>query len=367
METADAVDLSTPLITISCTAVLMSRSRQEPLQSHTFFSIPINHIFLGKRTGVNSILIGTLICVLQEQMLSGCEVSDDITRIISAVGSDSPDQLDLETITVATTRIPVFGDDMQNPIYGYRSLCTLLSVYVDTEFTSIAIQPDSELLAVRSDDNNPITKNFARVWAPCGLELETHFIVILTHTPAPSLDGSPFLFRDISTSPAPISRPSSVVQPSPLGIPVSADWLRGLSNASPNISRSNSPASGIGASHCSLSNSPASVVAQIPQTASSDIPVFGPDTPIETICHHYGVTDENIRSAKFMAAERSSFDMTLNYQGMLHILAQLGFQELDAPFITAQAVTLTGGLTLSAGDVVKEFGWSTDSFEHKRV
>jgi hypothetical protein len=135
------------------------------------------------------------------------------------------------------------------------------------------------------------------MWAPCGVDLETHFIVILTHTPASSLDGSPFLFRDISTSgPAPISGLSSVVQPSPLGIPVSADWLRGLSNASPNISRSNSPASGIGASHCLLSSSPVPVVAQILQTASSDIPVFGPDTAIETICHHYGVTDENIRS-----------------------------------------------------------------------
>jgi hypothetical protein len=307
---ADAVDLSTPSITISCTAVLMSESRREPLRFHTFLSIPINHIFLGKREGVNSILIRTLICVLQQQILSGREVSDDITRIISAVGSDSPDRLDLETITVATTRAPVFGDYMQDPIYGYRSLCTLLSVSVDTEFTSIAFEPDSELLAVCSDDDDPITKNFARMWAPCGLKLKTHFIVILTHTPAPSLDGSPFLFRDIGTSPPPISGPSSVVQPTPLGIPVSADWLRGLSNASPNISRSNSPASGIGASHCSLSNSPVSVVAQIPQMPSSDIPVFGPDTAIETICHHYGVTDENIRSAKFMAAERSSFDIT---------------------------------------------------------
>jgi hypothetical protein len=213
---ADAVDLSTPPITISCTAVLMSESRREPLRFHTFLSIPINHIFLGKREGVNSILIRTLICVLQQQILSGREVSDDITRIISAVGSDSPDRLDLETITVATTRAPVFGDYMQDPIYGYRSLCTLLSVSVDTEFTSIAFEPDSELLAVCSDDDDPITKNFARMWAPCGLKLKTHFIVILTHTPAPSLDGSPFLFRDIGTSPPPISGPSSVVQPTPL-------------------------------------------------------------------------------------------------------------------------------------------------------
>jgi hypothetical protein len=226
------------------------------------------------------------------------------------IGGFGPFPMTIDVFIVLADAVDLSTPPITISCYGYRSLCTLLSVSVDTEFTSIAFEPDSELLAVCSDDDDPITKNFARMWAPCGLKLETHFIVILTHTPAPSLDGSPFLFRDISTSPAPISGPSSVVQPSPLGIAVSADWLRGLSNATPNISRLNSPASGIGASHCSLSNSPVSVVAQIPQMASSDIPVFGPDTAIETICHHYGVTDENIRLAKFMAAERPSFNMT---------------------------------------------------------
>lgn len=71
-----------------------------------------------------------------------------------------------------------------------------------------------------------------------------------------------------------------------------------------------------------------------------------------------------------MAAEGSLSSMVLNYQCMLHIFVQLRLsQELDAPFIAMQAVTWTGGLILSAGDVVKEFGWSTKSFrvKHKRV
>jgi hypothetical protein len=168
---ADAVDLSTPPITISCTAVLMSGSCQEPLRFHTFFSIPINHIFLGKRAGVDSILIGTLI--LQEQILSGCGVSDDIT---SGVGSDSPDRLDLETITVATTRIPVFGDDMQNPIYGYRSLCALLSVYVDTEFTSSpTANYQWQSILTMTTDYKEFRSHVGSLWSGSGNPFYCHF------------------------------------------------------------------------------------------------------------------------------------------------------------------------------------------------
>ena len=102
--------------TIGCTTVLTSRNHQDPSQSHTFLNIPINDVFLATRAGVRSILIGTLMFVLQQQIPSEEGVPDDIAHIISAVGSDYSD---LEMITISTLCVPYFGSDIQNPYYGH--------------------------------------------------------------------------------------------------------------------------------------------------------------------------------------------------------------------------------------------------------
>ena len=344
-----------PHTTISCTAVLALRNRRPPLQSQTFLNIPIPDVLLARRGGVTSILIGSLLNVLQQQNLMENGVSDELAR---AIGGARPE---VEMFKIATTRIPSFGNDMQDPVNGYRSLGMLSSVNAQMEFPSQAtIQLGRELLAVQSDD--PITKAFEHTWAPLGLKLETHFIIIFNQL---SRDGSLFSLRDITSAPgssqinsAPGSHQSSVgYQPVPSRLfssPVNADWLRGLADASTDISRTNSPALGTAAQF-------------VQSTAAQGVSNLVPGTPIEVVCRQHAISDGEMRSAMFLTTEKSLLSMVHNYRQMSHILSQLGLQQRDAAFIPSQAVLFPGGLVLSAGDVVKHFGWTAESFKHKSV
>lgn len=349
--------------TISCTTVLVSRNHSGvPLQSHTYLNIPIPDVLLARRAEVTSILIGSLLSALQQQIITENGVSDDLARTISGAGAE------VDPVKIATTRVPSFGNDMQDPAYGYRSLGTLSSVNVQMEIPSHTIQLDRELLAVQSSE--PITKAFERIWAPLGLRSETHFIIIFTHFPR---DGSLFSLRDFSSAAGSQSCQSSLgyqAAPSPIfSNPVNADWLQGLADASNKTSRTNSPASaGVGANHQQSTNSPARFATQFVQsTAPQDMPELTPGTSIDVVCRQYAISDDKMRSAMFVTTEKSLLSMVLNYQQMSHILSQLGLKQRDAAFIPSQTVSFHGGLVLSAGDVVKHFGWTAESFKHKSV
>ena len=103
---------------ISCSAVLKAASaiRQfgpSLLESHTFLNIDVDNTLLPKRENTHSILIGTILAFLCDQIPAERGVFKDLANVIRGAG---PPQ---ELITVATTHVSSFGDDIQNPVYGY--------------------------------------------------------------------------------------------------------------------------------------------------------------------------------------------------------------------------------------------------------
>jgi hypothetical protein len=340
---------------ISCTTVLKPRNRN--VQSHTFLNLPITDELLGKRGGVRSVLIGSLLSVLRQRMLVESEVSDGLARILSGVESDR------ETVTVATTRVPIFGTDMQDPLNGYRPLARLTSINVQMEIPShSAIQYDRELLAARFGDDSD-SKTFQRTWGPYGVTVENHFIIIFI--PLSHDDSAQVSSRNDIPSGSCYSYPVT----SPLfTTPVSVAWLRGVANASDEIARTNSPASAMGFNHQQSLNDPGSGVTQFSEaTSSQNAHDFLPGTSIETVCTHHGITNDIMHSAKFLTTEKSLVRMVRNYKWMLHILKCIGLQERNAAFAPLRTAAFAGGLILSAGEVVKHFGWAVDSFKHKNV
>ena len=102
-------------------------------------------------------------------------------------------------------------------------------------------------------------------------------------------------------------------------------------------------------------------------TALQNVPNLTPGTSINMVCKHHAIMDDLMRYAKFLTMEKSLLAMVKNYKWILHLLRCLGLQDSNMLFTPSQTITFSGGLTLSAGDVVKHFGWTADSFKHKSV
>ena len=64
-----------------------------------------------------TILIGTLLGLLRQPLFVGDGVPINLANILSGASSDCDDR-----ITVATSQVPAFSQDFQNPTYAYRSL-----------------------------------------------------------------------------------------------------------------------------------------------------------------------------------------------------------------------------------------------------
>jgi hypothetical protein len=253
---------------------------------------------------------------------------------------------------------------MQDPLNGYRPLGSFPSVVQMEVPPHSAIQFDRELLATRFGDNSE-TKVFEDTWGPYGMTLDNHFIIIFIPL---SYDGPHVSSYDAPSGSHQSSAGYQPVPSHPFNTPVSVAWLRGVANASNDITRTNSPASGIGSNYQQLSNDPGPDITQFSETTpSQNTPELLPGTPIETVCTHHGIANNIIHSAKFLTTEKSLVKMVQNYKWMLHILRCVGLQECNAAFAPSRTVVFPGGLILSAGEVVKHFGWAVESFKHKNV
>ena len=73
---------------------------------------------------MHSILIGTLLAFQHDWVHAKNGIAGILNDIIQGVGMAS------EHITVATTYVPSFGDDMENALYGYWPLRALSSIGV---------------------------------------------------------------------------------------------------------------------------------------------------------------------------------------------------------------------------------------------
>jgi hypothetical protein len=302
-------------------------------------------------------MIGSLLSVLQQRMVMETGVSDRLlARIISGIES---------TMEVVTTRVPTFGTNMQDPLNGYRSFSDLPSVNVQLEVPSHSASGfNHELLAARGGDN-PDTREFMATWGPYGVTLETHFILIFTPL---SNSGSSFNPDIPAGHQSCYSSVEDQSIPSPFfTTPVSVAWLQGVADASNNITRTNSPVSSMGTDYQQLSN-PGSAITQFSEiTPSQNMTELIPGTPIETVCRHHGISNDILLSAKFLTHEKVLVKMVQNFKWMSHILRCIGLQEHNTSFVASRTVIFAGGLILSAGEVVKHFGWAVDSFKHKNI
>jgi hypothetical protein len=101
--------------TVSCTAVLKKYANDSAIViSQTFYDLRIPRNLVGNRSSAKSIMVGTLFLYLQDALASGGFSADPtLARII---------RQDLEivgAISIATTRVPDFGEQISNPSHGF--------------------------------------------------------------------------------------------------------------------------------------------------------------------------------------------------------------------------------------------------------
>ena len=100
------------------------------VESHTFLALTTDSAFVAHRVhkeGTNkSILVGTLLALLRQSLFVGDGVPVNLANILSGASRDHDEQ-----ITVATSQVPSFDRDFQNPTYVYRSLGVLRRVRIN--------------------------------------------------------------------------------------------------------------------------------------------------------------------------------------------------------------------------------------------
>jgi hypothetical protein len=155
------------------------------LQYHIFTGLSLYNLYLIQRSGVYSVLVSTLLNVLRKKLLVG---NDLLPRGLSdVILGRTPAQ----NVEMATTRVPYFFDNMQDPLYGYQLLSPLSNVAVQPTMPPPYMDNRQELLSVQATD--PKTMAYTEMWQPCRLNIDKHFILIFnlrSPTPSPSQTGS---------------------------------------------------------------------------------------------------------------------------------------------------------------------------------
>jgi hypothetical protein len=356
-------------MTTSCTAVLIPSSGSS-LQSRIFLNLAVSSSFVSNRSGVNSILVGSLLVLLRQAIAMDNRPSDYISQLIVGALSRS------DNIHVATTGVPTFGNNFQDPLHGYQNLGPLM------EFKSRMSAPplpadivhNQELLALYA--SNPVTQSFLEFWGRMGVQCNTHFVIIFfkpTTTASLmyplhsrfSLDSPPSIPSSIGPSSAAGSWDSAYQAP-PLSAENMCMWnLITPGDASPQsqsiFSQEESPVHGSGVSlnsnsHLSGNNMPLSHLPLL-HTAASDF--------IRLIRNEIAdITEDALTSAKYNNSAGSLLGMVVNHGGMVQILDRFGLWG-QSGFSDMQTVTFQSGQVFSSAEFIKQFGWSPDSFRHK--
>ena len=101
----------------------------------------------------------------------------NLANILSGASRDHDKQ-----ITVATSQVPSFDQDFQNPTYIYRLLGVLRRVRINFDPPPPSIfDPVHELCSIDQADD-PKTVQFEKRWHMFGLDLANHFIIIFNDT-----------------------------------------------------------------------------------------------------------------------------------------------------------------------------------------
>lgn len=311
-------------------------------------------------------MAGTLISLLHSSLPYEHGIPNALSNIISS-------SLLPPNFIAATSRVHNFSSDMQSSIHGYRPLNTLFNLGMEVP-SSFHVDRFRELLAIRAD--HPTNLAFAESWVELGVEVKTNFIIIfLDDNTNNTTNSNAPIPRSISRSHSHLSL--STRSPSPYvssGGPSSISILHSATNLP---SQHSSRHSSIGGSHyhtrtpSPMSAAPANTAdpgtTTMTATEATEGVALLPGTSGKMAAIYQGLSAEAIQEAQF--AERSNkslLSMLLNHRAMVHVLMQLGLYELRGlAFSSLKVAKYPGGLELIAQDVLREFGWSVDSFMHK--
>lgn len=191
-------NVNSPVATISCTVVIKcgpnhSSTPIPPYQqavtnihSTNFFAIAIPHLYLvNRQDGVTSIMANSLICVLREH------ISQPTIRLRPLFRDSIFGLLPTGTVmSLATTRVPDFGDEMENPHTGYQELSTDAGS-PNMQYGGIIFDPSQEIMSMApiSSYNSAKLADFTRMWQTL-LQPARHFFLIFQIdllTPSPDL------------------------------------------------------------------------------------------------------------------------------------------------------------------------------------
>ena len=154
-------------------------SQQMAVESHTFLALTTDSAFVAHRVhkeGTNkSILVGTLLALLHQLLFVGDGMPVNLANILSRASRDHNEQ-----IMVATSQVPSFNWDFQNPTYVYRLLGVLWRVRSTLTPPSV-FDPVHELCFIDQADDQKMVQ-FKKRWCMFGLDLANRFIIIFNDT-----------------------------------------------------------------------------------------------------------------------------------------------------------------------------------------
>jgi hypothetical protein len=179
-----------PIEDVSCTVVALPRD--SALQAHDFVAlcVPSTSLTGSPETGV-AIDVKVLISLLFVLPNFDGAVPPDLHKLMV-------DHASFPTLRVSTTRRPIFDNQMQNPIFGYRSL----------GFLSRFQQPSPMYIhAVDSGASDTVAWITQLALTNPRIRMEYHFIIVLTNYDNPELSPSP--------GPSPHSSPHHSSVPTP--------------------------------------------------------------------------------------------------------------------------------------------------------
>ncbi len=181
---------------ISCTIVVklttshygaVSSSQSAPtICSTNIFAISVPHFYLvNRQDGATSIMADSLIFVLREfiSQQTGLRLRSlfkDSIRGLSPTGT---------VMSLATTRIPEFGDEMESPHTGYQALSTDATSSPTMQTGGALFNPNREIMSMASvsSSNSEKLADFSRVWQML-LQPSHHFFLIFQIDPLPPSD-----------------------------------------------------------------------------------------------------------------------------------------------------------------------------------
>ncbi len=191
-----------PVVHISCTiAIKFAASHYGSLSSNqqsaptvcstNFFGMAVAPRYLvNRQEGFTSIMADSLIFILREHILQPSirlwPLFRDSIQGISPAGT---------AISLATTRIPEFGDSMESPHTGYQGLSTNVAGFPTMQCGGANFDPNQEIMSMASLSSNGSTKlaDFARMWQTL-LRPSHHFFLVFLIDCLPPWDmsiGSP--------------------------------------------------------------------------------------------------------------------------------------------------------------------------------